>query len=312
MPPFFSIIIPTYNRAKFLPDTLQSVMDQNYANWECIVVDDGSTDETEDVIELFSDERIRYYRKKHEERSIARNYGIDKVKGEFICFLDSDDLYEDNHLSVLYEKIHQENKAVAVYYTANEKIVNGQTSLLPTYSKTEFEHPVVFVLKHFLFINSVCVHHDIFKRFRFPEKFHIWEDTHLWLRILANYPFYQIEQVTTSWHLHAESSVTKNFDKVDILKLKMYLDCIADLEHHHMADLNGQVTARALKDYQFEKYSLLMRTAFINRQYNTFYKGITLGFEHFKSSRVMASVVSCLLTSNKLFTGSRKVLKRVF
>jgi glycosyltransferase involved in cell wall biosynthesis len=312
MLPFFSIIIPTYNRAKFLPDALQSVIDQTYANWECIVVDDGSTDETEDVIELFSDERIRYYRKKHEERSIARNYGIDKAKGEFICFLDSDDLYEDNHLSVLYEKIHQENKVAAVYYTANEKIVNGETSLLPTYSKAEFEHPIEFVLKNFLFINSVCVHHDILKRFRFPEKFHIWEDTHLWLRILAQYPFYQIEQVTSSWNLHQESSVTKNFEKVAIDKLKMYMDCITDLERHHLADLNGALSVQQLNNYKFEKYKLLMRTAFLNRQYNTFYKGISLGFEHFNRSRVLASVMSCLLTTNKLYSGSRKVLKRVF
>jgi glycosyltransferase involved in cell wall biosynthesis len=94
--PFFSIIIPSYNRAALIIETLNSVCSQTFQNWECIVVDDGSTDTTRDVIEALSiqDDRIRYIYQDNAERSNARNNGIRNAKGEWICFLDSDDAFD--------------------------------------------------------------------------------------------------------------------------------------------------------------------------------------------------------------------------
>jgi len=74
----FSIIIPTYNRAHLISKSIKSVLNQTYSNWELILVDDGSEDNTEEIVNSFGDNRIKYFYKKNEERSIARNYGIDK------------------------------------------------------------------------------------------------------------------------------------------------------------------------------------------------------------------------------------------
>ncbi len=101
--PLVSIIIPTYNRSYLIGETLDSVLDQTYQNWECIVVDDGSMDYTEELMELYCllDGRICFHKRpevKMNGASSCRNYGITLSKGELIQFLDSDDLLEKNKL----------------------------------------------------------------------------------------------------------------------------------------------------------------------------------------------------------------------
>lgn len=101
--PFFSVVIPSYNRSAFLPNTLTSILTQNYPDYEIIVVDDGSTDDTAAVIRNFSitEKRIRYFYISNSERGAARNFGLKKAVGSFVFFLDSDDIMRQNHLSVL-------------------------------------------------------------------------------------------------------------------------------------------------------------------------------------------------------------------
>ena len=92
--PLISVIIPTYNRASFLVRAVESVLNQTYENFECIIVNDASTDDTEQVIEKISDSRVRYIsHKTNRHVSAARNSGIEKARGEFIAFLDDDDAW---------------------------------------------------------------------------------------------------------------------------------------------------------------------------------------------------------------------------
>ncbi|MCG2430487.1 glycosyltransferase family 2 protein [Aequorivita xiaoshiensis] len=103
--PLISIIIPTYNRANLIGETLMSIQNQTYQNWECIVVDDRSTDNTEEVINEFckADNRIQYFKKPShllKGPSAARNYGVERSKGEYINFFDSDDLMHPQKLEV--------------------------------------------------------------------------------------------------------------------------------------------------------------------------------------------------------------------
>lgn len=98
--PLVSIIIPTYNRAHLIGETLDSVLAQTYQNWECIVVDDGSSDDTNALMKTYceQDSRFRYYHRPKERKkggNICRNIGIDKAQGDFISFLDSDDFIVD-------------------------------------------------------------------------------------------------------------------------------------------------------------------------------------------------------------------------
>lgn len=93
-----SIIIPTYNRADIIGETLDSIMAQTYTNWECIIVDDGSTDNTDAVINdyIIADSRFKFYKRPSnllKGPSACRNYGFEKCNGDFVHFMDSDDLY---------------------------------------------------------------------------------------------------------------------------------------------------------------------------------------------------------------------------
>jgi GalNAc5-diNAcBac-PP-undecaprenol beta-1,3-glucosyltransferase len=107
--PFFSIIIPTYNRADLIGQTLDSVRQQVFTDFELLVVDDGSKDNTAEVVRPFlADPRFSYLPKENAERGAARNYGLARAKGEYVLFLDSDDLFHPNHLSTLHQAIHAE------------------------------------------------------------------------------------------------------------------------------------------------------------------------------------------------------------
>lgn len=97
--PLITVVVPTYNRASTIKRAIESVLNQTYNNWELIIVDDGSTDGTEKVMQLYlSDKRITYCPIKNAGASHARNYGIKMAHGEYISCLDSDDEYEPNRL----------------------------------------------------------------------------------------------------------------------------------------------------------------------------------------------------------------------
>ena len=102
--PLISLIIPAYNRAFVISETLQSVLHQSYDHWECLVVDDGSDDNTEEVVQTFikADSRISYHKRpthKSKGANACRNYGFEQSKGDYINWLDSDDLLDENHFS---------------------------------------------------------------------------------------------------------------------------------------------------------------------------------------------------------------------
>jgi glycosyltransferase involved in cell wall biosynthesis len=128
--PFFSVIIPSYNRGKVIKETIETVLSQTYPDFELIIVDDGSTDNTKDVIEevCSSDNRVRYIYQENQERCVARNNGIKNAKGKWICFLDSDDFYKSNHLQTFKDLIdkHPGHNAFATCMdNANLKLLKG-------------------------------------------------------------------------------------------------------------------------------------------------------------------------------------------
>lgn len=115
MLPLVSIIIPTYNREHLIGETLNSVISQTYTNWECIVVDDDSNDNTKEVMQSYSnnDERIKFYNRpdyKQKGASSCRNYGLERSNGDYIQFLDSDDIISreklENQVKLLEEDSH--------------------------------------------------------------------------------------------------------------------------------------------------------------------------------------------------------------
>jgi glycosyltransferase involved in cell wall biosynthesis len=105
MPPFLSIILATYNRAHLLPRAICSVLDQDNSDWELLIVDDGSTDDTVKTVRSFTDQdsRIQILINPHQGLAMTRNSGIQKARGEYVTFLDSDDEYKEGHLRLHVE-----------------------------------------------------------------------------------------------------------------------------------------------------------------------------------------------------------------
>jgi glycosyltransferase involved in cell wall biosynthesis len=101
--PLVSIIIPTFNRAGIISKAIKSVLNQTYKNWELIIIDDGSVDNTKEVVKSYSSKyknKIKYYYKKNGGVCSARNFGIQKANGEYISLLDSDDEYKPRRIEI--------------------------------------------------------------------------------------------------------------------------------------------------------------------------------------------------------------------
>jgi glycosyltransferase involved in cell wall biosynthesis len=107
--PFVSIIMPTYNRAAILRDALVSVLEQTYQNWELLVCDDGSTDDTEKVVKGYRQDRIRYFKLKHGGAARARNHGLREARGSVIAYLDTDNVWHPEYLRLVVFKLTARN-----------------------------------------------------------------------------------------------------------------------------------------------------------------------------------------------------------
>lgn len=120
--PFISIIIPIYNAEKFLCQCLDSVLAQTYPDWECILVDDGSKDSSEDICDEYTqkDSRFKVYHKENGGVSSARNMGLDNADGKYICFIDSDDYIYPTYLSDFGENLTSD------IYVQGATFVNGE------------------------------------------------------------------------------------------------------------------------------------------------------------------------------------------
>lgn len=114
-PPFFSVVIPLYDRAHLVADTIQSVRSQDWTDYEIIVVDDGSRDDPEPVIAAIGDPRVRYIRQENAGGGAARNRGIEAAVGRYIAFLDSDDLFLPGKLSTMAQALAGDDGSTVLY-----------------------------------------------------------------------------------------------------------------------------------------------------------------------------------------------------
>jgi len=227
--PFFSIIIPTFNRAKMIQKAIRSVFDQSFDSWEIIVVDDGSTDNTEEVILSYNNPKVRYIYQENKERSAARNLGISQSKGRFICFLDNDDLYLSEHLQKFYNEIMKQNFTDGMYLSGHIIKSNGVELSRSKFFTDSYKNAVTFAFQTLPFPDDVCLPRHIAIGNPFPEEYNIFEDGHVWMRILSRYPLFQITDHTCIVTEHSERSTNKIFEGVDVNYLKTYINCANDL-----------------------------------------------------------------------------------
>lgn len=189
-------------------------MAQTFEDWELVIVDDGSTDNTKEVVLSYQDPRIVYFYQENQERSAARNNGMSKAKGDFICFLDSDDYYLPEKLTNLYARIKVEDKLV-LYFDGIVTEINGKLIQNTFQLKKESENWQEFILTNTLFSQQICGKKEIFKQFKFNPKIRIGEDMELWMRISSSY---NLEQIKNSFQTviveHEDRSVNLKRTKV--------------------------------------------------------------------------------------------------
>ncbi len=206
--PFFSIIIPTFNRGYILPETVRSIQNQSFADWEVIIVDDGSTDNTASVVRSLqqNDERISYVFQENAERSAARNNGAIQSKGQYLLFLDSDDAFTDDHLDELNQLIQRHKAPVGMIfsnmiYLTEDGLEAVELPLMQ--AGKEFE----YMLLQPITPSRVCIHRDVFSVFRFDPQITIVEDLVLWVCIASQFPVYQLTKPTVLYRVHPDNSV---------------------------------------------------------------------------------------------------------
>ncbi len=212
--PFFSIIIPTYNRGDIILNAIQSALNQSFNDYEIIIVDDGSTDNTENIIQQIHHPHIFYYKISNSERGYARNYGATKASGEWIYFFDSDDLLYSNHLEKAYEIITKNNNLDI--FSLGYDIITPSGKIIKTIKlKYTFVNSVL-IKGNPLSCHGVFIKKSIFERFKFNEDRAIagLEDWELWLRIATEIDIYHFPIVTSALVQHENRSVMKiNKDK---------------------------------------------------------------------------------------------------
>ena len=178
MVPFFSIIIPTYNRASMLPIAIDSVINQTFILWELIIVDDGSTDNTKALVENYKDNRIRYIYQHNQERSAARNNGIEISVGRYICFLDSDDYYMPDRLQLLYLKLIELSEPIALFLQGF-LLITMALLLYPLIMIYFNSNKYDFFMRSHIHCQQTCISREILLKNKFNTDFKIGEDTEL-------------------------------------------------------------------------------------------------------------------------------------
>jgi glycosyltransferase involved in cell wall biosynthesis len=187
MTPFFSVVIPVYNRADVLGEAIRSVLAQTEQDFEVIVVDDGSTDDPARSLESFDDPRIRFHRQVNRGGGAARNAGIDLAQGRFIAFLDSDDAHLPDHLATMRKLLEGTRRTVGYARMVVDRGA-GRTFLKPPRAIRPGEHMATYLLcdRGFVPTITIVVDTDAARRVRYHENLRAAEDTDFALRLFLD------------------------------------------------------------------------------------------------------------------------------
>lgn len=209
---FFSVVVPLYNKEKYIKRTLDSILNQTFSDFEIIIVNDGSTDKSCEVIESIKDDRIHLIHKENGGVSSARNRGIKEAKGEFIAFLDADDEWFANKLQKQYV-LHKKNPKLvwscSGYMLVSKKrkdkeIVFSKSKILP-----DAIEAIVNGLK--IFTSTVVIKKEVFKnpRLLFNEKAITSEDREVWYKLACIYPSVgYIQNILSIYNREVNDSLT--------------------------------------------------------------------------------------------------------
>lgn len=218
MIPFFSIIIPLYNKENYIESTLKSVLNQSYENFEIIVVNDGSTDNSLQFVKNFENKKIKIVNQQNKGVSTARNNGIKSAKGNYIALLDADDYWYPNHLQSFVDSILKfKNESI---FCNNYEIETVKNNIKPASFYFQQNIDNIFVIKNYFkaslqssiaWTSSMCIKKEVFKsNFWFDEQIKSSQDTDLWIRLGLNYNFVFNKNISARHLKFIENSLSKS------------------------------------------------------------------------------------------------------
>jgi len=204
--PAVSIIIPTYNQANFIDKAINSALKQTYQDFEIIVIDDGSTDDTEEIMKGFKDKRVKYIKKYKENRgiSVARNTGIKMAKGKYIALLDSDDEWLPEKLDKQIQLLQNKSSEVGVVcswsYNIDEKGNFISKRCLPKRDGYIYED---LLSTDPISVPTVLIRKECFNRVGlFDDLLNTQQDWDMWIRIAKYYRFALIKIPLVKYRIH--------------------------------------------------------------------------------------------------------------
>ncbi|SFD72694.1 glycosyltransferase family 2 protein [Flavobacterium phragmitis] len=193
MNPLVSLIVPCYNQGKYLFDSLESVSNQTFANWECLIIDDGSIDNTREIAKIFTDRdsRFNYFFKENGGVSSARNFGLKNAKGDYIQFLDCDDVLDSRklELSLNYLELSKNNDNVKIVISNFRMFTDNINDSSPPFCVLNHSY---FNLEGFLYewnisfsLQMQCGFFEasLFRTIQFPENLTAQEDWIVWVSL---------------------------------------------------------------------------------------------------------------------------------
>lgn len=224
----FSVIIPAYNRASLITKTIESVIGQNYQDFEIIVVDDGSTDNTKEVVNLIKDSRLKYFYVENGERGRARNVGINNAIGNYITFLDSDDLLYPFGLEDTLKVLKEYNFPEFLHMGYEIRTPEGKVLNQVNNRKGILNDPLI--KGNSLSCMGVFLCNDIAKRFLFKEERELSgsEDYELWLRLASHYTLHYSNKVIGALIQHDARSVLGVEKERLIKRISLLIEIILD------------------------------------------------------------------------------------
>lgn len=209
-----SVIIPVYNSAKTIVSTINSVLQQSYSNFELIVINDGSSDRTLELLQTIQDARIKIFSYSNGGVSTARNRGIAKAKGEYISFLDADDRWTNDKLKLQWQTLQQHPQAALAY-----SWVYFEYGSQPSYAETSSYYTgnvyPELLIKNFLHTASnPLIRKDIIEQISlFEPELKTCEDWEFFLRIAAQKEFILVPKVQVIYH-QSTTSLTNNIQQI--------------------------------------------------------------------------------------------------
>lgn len=310
--PLISVIMPVYNGERFIRETIDSVLNQTYQNFEFIIVNDGSVDSTQQIINSYDDKRIiSLSLTKNQGVSNARNRGTDLSKGEFIAFCDADDLYDPGRLQTQLDFLAS-NPAVDVCGSYFMVFENGQEKLI--------EHPITdqeikesFFTKNCIGQPSVMGKSGAFREYKYNPELQASEDYDLWARMAAGgVVFANLPYPLVKYRLHpAQASKTKG--------RLLYITSNTVCTNYTLAYLNNSIISeyskvREISLADFKKFvaELSATCNKKSRDINTFLPLIALQYKKIDTLGIRAFATLKLISSKYQINFPAKYLLNIF